>query len=132
MLKKTSSDLIFVNDASTDNGYELLKIHTVNVISLTTNLGIGGCIQTGYIYAKDSGYDIAIQYDGDGRHVAKYASSLIDTINNGYDYAIGSRYVKSIELENGFQSTKLRLVGIKVLSFLIRILAGKQMRLPTI
>ena len=125
-LKNTDYDKVFIDDASTDNSLNMLKKHNANIVSLPINLGIGGCIQTGYVYAKENGYDIAIQYDGDGQHIAKYASKLVSAIENGYDYAIGSRYIKSTKETQGFQSTKLRRVGIKILSFLIRLLSGKK------
>lgn len=122
-LKKIDYDVIYINDASTDNSLEKLYKCKTNVISLPINLGIGGCMQTGYLYAKEQDYDIAIQYDGDGQHVAEYAEVLVSNIEKGYDYAIGSRYVGK---EDNFKSSAMRRAGIKMLSTLIRFLSGKK------
>ena len=115
-------DVVFINDSSKDNSKELLHVKGATVINLPINLGIGGCIQTGYKYAYEKGYEIAIQYDGDGQHCASYAKNLIDEIEKGYDYVIGSRFVT----KEGFQSTKARRIGIKMLAGIIRVLSGKK------
>ena len=85
------------------------------------NLGIGGGVQAGYQYARENGYDIAIQFDGDGQHEAKYLQALIDPIEAGEaDIVIGSRFVE----HEGFQSSGARRLGIGILSRLIRMLCG--------
>ncbi len=120
--KLTGCDIVFINDASEDNSLKLLYERNQLTINLPINLGIGGCIQTGYIYAYNQGYDIAVQYDGDGQHCASFVDALIFEINNGYDYVIGSRFATS-EGE-GFKSTKTRRIGIKILSWIIWALSG--------
>ena len=35
---------------------------------LPFNLGIGGAVQTGFVYARERGYDFMAQVDGDGQH----------------------------------------------------------------
>ncbi len=116
-------DVIFVNDSSKDNSMQLLLDNGQLVINLPINLGIGGCIQTGYKYAFKQGYKIAIQYDGDGQHCAEYINDLVNEIKNGVDYVIGSRFVES----KGFQSTKARRLGIRILSGIIRTISGKRL-----
>lgn len=114
-------DYIVINDCSTDNTKGVLKKIGANYIDLPLNLGIGGGVQTGYMYAKDYGYDVAIQLDGDGQHDSSYLNKLIEPIlNNEVDCVIGSRFIDN----KGFQSSFLRRVGIKFLSLLIRILCG--------
>lgn len=61
-------DYVVINDGSTDNEEEVLNENNINHIELVANLGIGGAVQTGYRYAYFNGYDIAVQYDGDGQH----------------------------------------------------------------
>ena len=113
-------DVIFINDASTDNSIYILKEKQQTVIDLPINLGIGGCIQTGYKYAYDKGYDIAIQYDGDGQHSASEIPKLISAIEDGADYVIGSRFVTG----EGFQSTASRRIGIRMLAGIIKVISG--------
>lgn len=57
-----------MDDCSTDHTREILKGNHINFLDLSVNLGIGGSVQTGYCYAYENGYDIAIQFDGDGQH----------------------------------------------------------------
>ena len=78
-------------------------------------------MQTGYRYANEHGYDIAVQFDGDGQHDARFLNALIEPIaSNAADIAIGSRFIR----KQGFQSTGFRRFGIGFLSGLIRLLCG--------
>ena len=87
-------DYVIINDGSTDNTLRICRKHNFNVVNLIQNLGIGGAVQTGYMYAERYGYDIAIQFDGDGQHQAKYLKNLVKEIEDGNcNIAIGSRFV---------------------------------------
>lgn len=114
-------DYLIINDCSKDNTLKVLKQNGYNYIDLPVNLGIGGGVQTGYKYALQNNYDIAIQMDGDGQHSGEYLKTLIDPIINGKaEFVIGSRYIQ----HEGFQSSFLRRIGIKFLSFLIKACTG--------
>ena len=114
-------DYIVINDCSRDSTEAILKTNRKDYLSLPCNLGIGGGVQTGYRYAAENGYDIAIQFDGDGQHDARYLRDLIEPIEAGKaDIAIGSRFIR----KEGFQSTGLRRMGIGFLSGLIKLLCG--------
>lgn len=114
-------DYIVVNDCSTDSTKEILDRRGYNYISLPTNLGIGGGVQSGYIYAVEKGYDIAIQIDGDGQHDPAYIEKLIQPIlNNEADITIGSRFIN----KTGFQSSALRRLGINIIRVVIKICSG--------
>ena len=114
-------DLLVINDCSTDNTRKVLIDMGATFIDLPCNLGIGGAVQTGYCYALEHNYDIAVQFDGDGQHMAEYINSLILPIeSNEADVVIGSRFIE----KEGFQSSALRRVGIGFLSKLIRLLTG--------
>ena len=118
-------DTVIINDGSTDHTIEACREHGFNVISLPSNAGIGASVQTGYIYALERGYDIAVQFDGDGQHEAKFLGKLYDTmIRTESDMVIGSRYLA----KQGFQSTAMRRIGIRFLSSLIRILYRQKIR----
>ena len=69
-------DYIIINDRSTDNTLDVCRKTRLNVLDLPLNLGIGGAVQTGYWYAYENGYDIAVQFDGDGQHDAKYLNTI--------------------------------------------------------
>ncbi len=127
-VKNTKVDYIVINDGSTDNTLKVLKENNINHINLIKNLGIGGAVQTGYKYALYNNYDIAIQFDGDGQHDENYIEKLVSTINSGYDMVIGSRFIDS---NDGFHSTFTRQIGIKLLSFLLRVLYKRKVTDPT-
>lgn len=117
-LTNPTVDYVVVNDCSKDRTEAILRQNGINHISLPQNLGIGGAVQSGYLYAKEKGYDIAIQMDGDGQHPAEEISKLTELIKNGTaDMVVGSRFVT----KDGFQSTALRRFGIKFLSGLIKL-----------
>lgn len=125
--KKTSSvdfqiDYIVINDGSTDDTEKICRDHHIKCLSLIQNLGIGGAVQTGYIYAYRNDYDIAVQFDGDGQHDITSLPDLVAPILDGSaDFTVGSRF---LEKGSTFQSTFMRRVGIKYLSFLIRLVSG--------
>jgi glycosyltransferase involved in cell wall biosynthesis len=115
-------DYVVINDGSTDNTLQILEEYHFNYVNLPVNLGIGGAVQTGYLYARDQGYDIAVQMDGDGQHDPAYIGALIAPIESGAaDYVVGSRFID----KEGFQSTGIRRTGIRFLSGLIRLLTGR-------
>lgn len=114
-------DYVVINDCSTDDTAEILQGSDANYINLPINLGIGGGVQTGYRFAEENGYDIAIQFDGDGQHDASYIQALIAPIERGEaDMVVGSRFIE----KQGFQSSAARRTGILVLSTLLRVLCG--------
>lgn len=85
---------IVINDCSSDNTREILRSYRASYPDVPVNLGIGGGVQTGYRYAVEHGYDIAVQFDGDGQHDARYISGLIAPIESGQaDVVIGSRFI---------------------------------------
>lgn len=115
------ADALVVNDCSRDRTAAILNEHHINHLDLVKNLGIGGAVQSGYIYAKEFGYDFAIQFDGDGQHEAVYLPELIRVLEAGdADIVIGSRFVE----KRGFQSSGARRTGISLLSHIIRTLCG--------
>lgn len=127
---KTNYDIIVINDGSKDNTELILRKHNIPHIQLIQNLGIGGAVQTGYKYAYDNNYDIAVQYDGDGQHDVSCVDKIIEPIINGKtNLVIGSRFVEKDD--NNFKSTFARRVGINIISFFIKIFTGKKIYDPT-
>lgn len=120
--------LVVVNDASTDNSVdEVLTSGVDNVVllSLPTNLGIGGAVQTGLRYAAANGAEYAIKFDSDGQHPADQIVDLLRPLTqNVADMTIGSRYVGAGR--TGFQSTAARRVGIRFFAFLNTFLTGQK------
>lgn len=116
---KEKFDAIVINDGSKDDTEKILTENNIPHIKLIQNLGIGGAVQTGYKYALDNNYDISVQFDGDGQHDINYVSKIIEPIkNNQADMVIGSRFIN--KEEENFKSSRLRRMGIKVLSNVIK------------
>lgn len=121
-------DYIIINDCSTDDTLNICREHGFHVVSLPVNLGIGGGVQTGYMYAEKNGYDIAVQFDGDGQHNAKYLEQMAQELEEkDLDMLIGSRYIE----KKGFQSSGMRRLGIRYFTGLIQLLTGKKITDPT-
>lgn len=123
--KKSNNEInyVVINDGSSDNTKEICRKNKYNTINLIQNLGIGGAVQTGYKYALNNNYDVAIQFDGDGQHDENYIDDLVDEIKEGYDFVIGSRFISDL---SKFKSSSTRRVGIKIISFLIKLCTGKK------
>ena len=118
-------DRIVVNDDSVDGTKKILEEYHICHINLPVNLGIGGGVQTGYLYAYENGYEIAVQMDGDGQHCASELEKVVRPILNGEaDVVVGSRFLE----KEGFQSTQIRRVGINFLSFLGKLLTGVRVK----
>lgn len=116
-------DYLVINDGSTDDTPDLCRRENFHYLDLPINMGIGGAVQAGYIYARKYDYDIAVQMDGDGQHDIAYLDRLLEPIVNGEsDIAIGSRFLE----KEGFQSSATRRLGINILSGLIWMVTGKR------
>lgn len=116
-------DYLIVNDGSTDDTLGICESAYFSYLDLPINLGIGGAVQAGYVYARKNGYDIAVQMDGDGQHDIAYLENMLRPILDGEaDIVIGSRFLE----KEGFQSSQSRRIGIGILSLLIRLTTGKR------
>ncbi|HEX2944630.1 MAG TPA: glycosyltransferase family 2 protein [Clostridia bacterium] len=122
-------DVIVINDSSEDGTLRLCRERGVHVIDLPVNLGIGGAVQAGYMYAHYKDYDAAVQVDGDGQHNPEYISVLLDELEKGADLCIGSRFLS--DTEGGFRSTGVRRFAIRYFSRLINMFTGLRVTDPT-
>lgn len=118
-------DFLIIDDCSTDGSRALCEKNGYSYLSLPVNLGIGGGVQSGYLFAVERGYDITVQMDGDGQHDPAYLKALIEPVAHGdLDMAIGSRFIT----KDGFQSSALRRLGINIISLFIWILTGQRVK----
>lgn len=118
-------DYIIVNDGSKDDTKQICKENGLQCLSLPTNYGLASAVQLGMKYALENGYDIAIQFDGDGQHQAKYIKDMIKEIENGADIVIGSRFVTKKK------PISIRMLGSVIITFFIKMLADKKIKDPT-
>lgn len=122
------ADYVIINDGSTDNTRQICEENGFNIVNLPINLGIGGAVQTGYKYAFQHGYDIAVQVDGDGQHDAAFLGIMADYLeNHDADMVIGSRFIE----KQGFQSSLIRRIGINHFVRIIKWTTKKTITDPT-
>jgi len=119
-------DILVINDGSKDRTSEIVrKFESVKIVDLPMNLGIGGAVQTGFIYCWEKGYDICIQVDGDGQHKPSEIKKIEEPIINGEaDMVIGSRFLGS----STYKTTFLRRMGIKIFYFANRLFLREKIK----
>ncbi len=121
-------DVCVIDDGSTDETAVTARALGWTVLRLPMNLGIGGAVQAGYLWAWERGYDAAVQIDGDGQHDPAHLESLLRPLTTGdADVVIGSRFLS----EGGFRSTAVRRAGIAYLSWFLRLRCGARTTDPT-
>ena len=119
----TNYDYIIINDCSKDNTKEVCEKNNFNMLSLPVNYGLTSGIQVGMKYAYKNGYDIAIQFDGDGQHQARYLKDLVKEIEeNDVDIAVGSRFVTVKKPKS------LRMLGSNLISLCIKLTTLKKIK----
>jgi glycosyltransferase involved in cell wall biosynthesis len=119
-----SVDVLVVNDGSRDATSRIAREMGVKVLDLPFNLGIGGAVQAGYLYALQNGHDVAVQFDGDGQHCACEIGKLLEPLEAGRaDFVIGSRFLTP----GGYKSPVFRKMGINIFSFVLSRIIGSKM-----
>lgn len=107
------ADIVVINDGSNDNTAQTAAEPGVIVLNHPYNMGIGATMQTGYKYALNKGYDVAVQVDGDGQHPADQIRRLIEPILKGLaDIVVGSRFLG----EGGYRPSIARGAGMALFS----------------
>ena len=121
-------DICVVDDGSTDGTAAVARKHGAFVLRLGVNLGIGGAVQTGYLWAREQGYQVAAQIDGDGQHDPLFLTAALAPIAAGQaDLVVGSRYLAA----GGFKSSALRRAGSRYFSWFLRLRCGARVTDPT-
>jgi glycosyltransferase involved in cell wall biosynthesis len=116
-------DIVVVSDGSVDRTTDVARERGAHVVSLPFNLGIGGAVQTGFRYAYENGYELAVRCDGDGQHVPAELPKVLEPVLAGRaDIAVGSRFVGG----DGYQSSATRRVGIMLLALVVSAIARQR------
>jgi len=122
-----AGDIAVIDDGSDDDTAALARRAGAIVLRHACNLGIGGAVQTGFLYALQHGYDAVVRVDGDGQHDPTFIAGLLEPLENGRaDVVVGSRFLA----RQGYQSTLVRRIGIVVLG-LLSTLVGAHVTDPT-
>ncbi|MBP2689643.1 MAG: glycosyl transferase family 2 [Deltaproteobacteria bacterium] len=121
-------DILVVNDGSPDGTSEAARNAGAIVLDLPCNLGIGGAVQTSFLYALEHGYDAVVRLDGDGQHEAGDIARILDPILQGTaEAAIGSRFLGETE----YRPPVLRMMGIRFFRVLVNLFTGYRVTDPT-
>lgn len=122
-------DTLVVDDGSTDNTGALAHRAGAKVLKLPFNVGIGGAVQTGFVYARDHGYDFLAQVDGDGQHDSLELARLIAAIEEeDVDVVCGSRFLTDA---HRYPAPISRRTGIHIFAFLLSRIVGTRVSDPT-
>jgi glycosyltransferase involved in cell wall biosynthesis len=116
-------DVLVVSDGSVDATCEAARGAGAIVLRLPFNLGIGGAVQTGFQYAWEGGYELAVRCDGDGQHIPAELPKVIRPVAAGEaDIAVGSRFAGG----EGYRSSATRRIGIRVLAVVVSAIARQR------
>jgi glycosyltransferase involved in cell wall biosynthesis len=117
-------DVVVVDDGSYDRTRDVARERGATVLTLPFNLGIGGAVQTGFRFAFEHGYDIAVRVDGDGQHDPAQLEHVLEPILRGEaDLAVGSRFAAT---GAGYRSSPSRRAGIRLLAWVVTRIVGRR------
>jgi glycosyltransferase involved in cell wall biosynthesis len=120
--KAPGVDVLVVDDGSRDGTSRAARAAGVPVVRHPVNLGVGGALQTGFQWAYERGYDVAVQLDADGQHDPVYLSVVLAPVLAGRcDVCIGSRFVSS----TGYRAPWNRRLGMLLFSGIVRLSLGR-------
>ena len=124
-------DIVVVDDGSSDGTGELAAAAGAKVLRMPYNLGIGGAMQAGYVYAEENGYEVAVQVDGDGQHDARQIKDLLDCLqaNPGVNMVTGSRFLETDG--DGYRSSAARRLGIRIFARVLSAITRQKVTDPT-
>jgi glycosyltransferase involved in cell wall biosynthesis len=118
-------DVVVIDDGSHDRTAGMADDAGAHVLRLPFNLGIGGAVQTGFRYAFERGYDVAVRLDGDGQHSAAELPKILAPIISGEaDLVVGTRFAG--EGPGEYRSTAVRRVGIRFFAWTVSHLVGQR------
>jgi len=123
-------EILVVDDGSHDRTAEVARAAGARVLRLPFNLGIGGAVQTGFRYAFENDFELAVRVDGDGQHDPSQLGAVVEPVVRGEtDIAVGSRYLGS--REDGYRSSPTRRLGIRILARVVSLLTRERITDPT-
>jgi glycosyltransferase involved in cell wall biosynthesis len=124
-------DVLVVDDGSNDASAARASAMGAAVLRLPFNLGIGGAMQAGYIYAFERDYEVAVQVDGDGQHDAGHIHDLLERLQGDpeLNMVTGSRFLDPVG--GGYRSSAARRAGIRIFARVVSLITGQRVTDPT-
>lgn len=122
-------DALVVDDGSSDDTHVLARRAGATVLKLPFNVGIGGAVQTGFVYAREHDYDFLAQVDGDGQHDSLELGRMVAAMQEeAVDMVCGSRFLTS---DHRYPAPISRRTGIHIFAFLLSRIVGMRVSDPT-
>jgi glycosyltransferase involved in cell wall biosynthesis len=123
-------DVLVVDDGSTDSTAKLARAAGARVVRAPFNLGIGGAVQTGFVFAREHGYRFMVQVDADGQHDPREIRTLSEAMDahTSVDVVCGSRF---LDPNRDYLAPISRRTGIHIFAFLLSRLVGERVTDPT-
>jgi glycosyltransferase involved in cell wall biosynthesis len=123
-------DVLVVDDGSTDRTADLAERAGARVLRLPFNLGIGGAVQAGFVFARDNGYTVLVQVDADGQHDPLEIRRLEDAMDSDpqVDLVCGSRFLTS---DYRYPAPVSRRTGIHIFAYILSRVVGQRVSDPT-
>ena len=120
--------ILVIDDHSTDSTIDVARAAGAAILPLPHHLGLGGCVQAGYMLAYELGYNYVIRVDGDGQHDPRDIPRIFDKLKtSGCEMVIGSRFVDGGAPHTDF----IRGLGIRFFRAVLRPILGKPVHDPT-
>jgi glycosyltransferase involved in cell wall biosynthesis len=117
-------EVLVVDDGSTDATAACAEEAGARVLRLPVNLGIGGAVQAGFMYALERDFDVAVQVDGDGQHDARELARLMEPVlADRADLAIGTRFSGP----RAYRAPLARRLGIGMFAALVSLRVRQRM-----
>jgi hypothetical protein len=116
--------IVVIDDGSSDRTREVAFARGAHVLRLPFNLGIGGAVQTGFRYAWENDFDLAVRVDGDGQHDPSELGRVLEPVLAGEaDIAVGSRFAAK---GDGYRSSRSRRIGNRLLASIVSLLVRQR------
>ena len=116
-------EIVVIDDGSGDRTAAVARAAGARVVQLPFNLGIGGAVQTGFRYAFENGFQLAVRLDGDGQHDPQELPALLEPVLAGRaDIVVGSRFAGA----DAYRSSFVRRVGIRLFARLVSLLVRRR------
>jgi glycosyltransferase involved in cell wall biosynthesis len=116
-------EVVVVDDGSGDRTAAVARAAGARVVRLPFNLGIGGAVQTGFRYAFENGFQLAVRLDGDGQHDPRELPALLEPVlADRADIVVGSRFAGA----EAYRSSFARRLGIRLFARIVSALVRRR------
>src|SRR5262249_39847547 len=108
-VQRYASNILVVNDGSTDGTAELLAQQSdVQIVTHPENRGYGAALISAFAFALQEDADVLVTMDCDGQHEPSRIAVLLEAIHDA-DIVSGSRYLRDFHQDNSAPADRRRI-----------------------